>query len=80
MIGRDVMIVKMREIAVLASSLSQKNMSYLKGDTLTAGSRLVAPEEGERADLEDKHFFPSFAPRGFASLEHRRRCSPGQQW
>ena len=40
---------------MLASSLSQKNMSYLKGDTLTAGSRLVAPEEGERPDLEDNH-------------------------
>ena len=45
----------MREITVLASSLSQKNMSYLKGDTLTAGSRLVAPEEGKRPDLEDNH-------------------------
>ena len=49
------MIVKMKEITVLASSLSQKNMSYLKGDTLTAGSRLVATEEGKRADLEDNH-------------------------
>ena len=51
----DVMIVKMREITVLASSLSQKNMPYLKGDTLTAGSRLVAPEEGKRPNLEDNH-------------------------
>ena len=51
----DVMILKMREITVLPSSLSQKNMSYLKGHTLTAGSRLVAPEEGKRPDLEDNH-------------------------
>ena len=49
------MIEKMREITLLASSLSQKNMSYLKGDTLTAGSRLVAPEEGKRPNLEDNH-------------------------
>ena len=49
------MIVKMREITVLASSLSQKNMSYLKGDTLTTGFCLVAPEEGKRPDLEDNH-------------------------
>ena len=25
-------------------------------------------------------FLPSVAPRGFSSLEHRWRCSPGQQW